>query len=493
MRGWQQLMQERRLPLLVGLLLCGIFIAANLVALTNGFYLLAVLPLGLLVVALAIWLPEFTFLLAVFLTPLSVEYSVEGSAAQLFSEPLIVLLMVLFLASLPKLAPRLQPLFRHPLTWLVVFHIGWMLITAFTSEMPLVSLKFFLARFWFVSVFFFFGAIIFQNPKRFRQFIWLYCLAFVVVIFYTLYQHQQHFWEQNYANYASIPFYINHGIYAAALAFFLPFLGILVVKPHAMRISRLQQLLALGLLVLFTIALIFSFTRAAWISVALAVGLLVLMLLRVRFWALMAGLLVFGVVVYAVEDDVRIYLEQNKTVSDSDFKAHLRSIYNISSDASNVERINRWKSAIRMWEERPVLGWGPNTYMFQYAPFQSAYERTVISTNWGTLGNAHSEYLGPLAEMGLPGMLSVIALLFAIVFYGMKLFYKAESPFIRYTAQGILLAMITYFSHGLLNNYLDMDKASVPFWAFLAMLTVMDLHERKLLQLKEEEAPAEHP
>ena len=34
---------------------------------------------------------------------------------------------------------------------------------------------------------------------------------------------------------------------------------------------------------------------------------------------------------------------------------------------------------------------------------------------------------------------------------------------------------MTYFVHGVLNNYLDTDKASAPFWGFLAVLVVWDL------------------
>jgi len=42
-------------------------------------------------------------------------------------------------------------------------------------------------------------------------------------------------------------------------------------------------------------------------------------------------------------------------------------------------------------------------------------------------------------------------------------------------AMGLFLGLITYFVHGVLNNYLDTDKASAPFWGFLALLVVLDL------------------
>ena len=39
----------------------------------------------------------------------------------------------------------------------------------------------------------------------------------------------------------------------------------------------------------------------------------------------------------------------------------------------------------------------------------------------------------------------------------------------------VFLGLVTYYLHGALNNFLDLDKASVPFWAFTAMIVVLDI------------------
>ena len=46
------------------------------------------------------------------------------------------------------------------------------------------------------------------------------------------------------------------------------------------------------------------------------------------------------------------------------------SVTNLNTDVSNIERLNRWVSALRMFEERPFTGFGPGTYQFTYLPFQ---------------------------------------------------------------------------------------------------------------------------
>ena len=93
----------------------------------------------------------------------------------------------------------------------------------------------------------------------------------------------------------------------------------------------------------------------------------------------------------------------------------MASVTNVSTDASNLERINRWNSAIRMFKDRPLLGHGPGTYMFLYAPYQKPSEKTIISTNAGNRGNAHSEYLGPMAESGILGLLTLLYIIYQVV------------------------------------------------------------------------------
>ena len=143
--------------------------------------------------------------------------------------------------------------------------------------------------------------------------------------------------------------------------------------------------------------------------------------------------------------------------------------------ASNLERINRWSCAIAMFEERPLVGFGPGTYAFEYARFQDPENLTIISTNFGDGGNAHSEYLGPLAEMGLPGMLLIFAIVIAIFYQGITLYHAwpESDREMRTLIMGMIVALATYFIHGFLNNYLDTDKAAVPVWGMSAIFIAL--------------------
>ena len=49
---------------------------------------------------------------------------------------------------------------------------------------------------------------------------------------------------------------------------------------------------------------------------------------------------------------------------------------------------------------------------------------------------------------------------------------KNEYRMISFVA---FLGLITYYLHGLLNNFLDTDKASSLFWGFTAIIVLMDV------------------
>ena len=170
-----------------------------------------------------------------------------------------------------------------------------------------------------------------------------------------------------------------------------------------------------------------------------------------------------------------IQLQKNEQDSSDNLTEHVESISNVSSDASNLERLNRWNCAIAMFQERPLIGWGPGTFQFVYAPFQRSEDRTIISTNNADGGNAHSEYLGPLAEQGVMGMVFALGLLGFCLHLGFRVQTQLYDEDQRNLAMGVFLGLMTYFVHGVLNNYLDTDKASALFWGFLALLMVWNL------------------
>jgi O-antigen ligase len=175
--------------------------------------------------------------------------------------------------------------------------------------------------------------------------------------------------------------------------------------------------------------------------------------------------------------EIQFALAKNKSEhTTEDFGKRLESAANVTTDASNLERLNRWSCAMSMFEERPMFGFGPGTYAFEYARFQKPENITIISTNFGDGGNAHSEYLGPLSEMGVFGLLTTLLLIGTIFYKGITLYNRwgEGDREMRVLLLCMLLSLVTYFVHGILNNYLDTDKACVPIFTICACIVVME-------------------
>jgi O-antigen ligase len=445
---------------------------------------------------------DILLLAIVFLTPFSVTlHNYDFGVALSFpTEPLLFAVMLIYILRLFYEGKIERKIFFHPVTITILINIIWIFFTCITSSFPLVSWKFFLARLWLVIPFYFVALQMFRSRQGQREFgagkipanelnikrhLWLYILSFSIIIIYTLINHAMRDFSEEAAHTAMNPFYNDHTSYGAMLAMYIFPLVFFVfdkpASPSGENQSRTVKYFAFFLLILFIIGFIFSYTRAAWLSMLGAMVVLVIYLLRIRLIPLLALLGVLLVFFFVYEKDIMIWIEsgRHKNIKNRSIEDRLQSITNITTDPSNAERFNRWASAIRMFREKPVFGWGPGTYQFKYAPFQISTEKTIISTNFGERGNAHSEYLGPLAESGLLGMLSMLGIVITTLITAGKLIYHSPNKKTRLLAMAISLGLITYFIHGALNNFLDTDKASAPFWGFIAMLVAMDVGERE--------------
>lgn len=453
------------------------FIALNAVFIASDFLWFAGLPLAMAVMLLSFVALDKLFLVITFCTPLSINLIDRGFGfgLNLPTEPLIFGCMMLFFYKLFDKGQYDKRVLSHPITWAIFFNLAWMLVTCVASSMPLVSFKFLLARVWFVTVFYFFATKLFADYKNIKRFLWLYIFAMMITVGYTIARHAAWGFEEKPAHWVMTPFYNDHTAYGAVLAMFYPIvIGFLLVG----RMNLFLRALLFCLFVVLTVGIILSYTRAAWVSLAAVAGLFTVMYLRIKFVSILIVTAAIGIIVAGSWTQIIQKLEKNDTESSQDLGKHLQSVTNVSSDASNLERINRWQSALRMFRERPVFGWGPGTYMFNYAPFQFSYEKTIISTNNADGGNAHSEYIGPLAESGVLGTLTFLWIIGITVYTAIILYPKIRDAEVRMVLMTTLLGLVTYYIHGTLNNFLDTDKASVPFWGFTAIIVAVDLYHR---------------
>lgn len=457
--------------------IAALFVAIGLYfVVKKNTYLFFALPIVLGVLLLYVFSLDKVLLLTSFCVPLSVvldKFSDAGLAISLPAEPLLMGILVLFVAKMLYDGKYDRRIACHPIAIVIYCMFIWMIVTTITSELPVVSIKFIASRLWFVVPSFFLCAILFKRPKNIDWFIWLYIASLCVVCVYTIINHAMNGFDGDSAHWVMTPFYNDHTAYGAALAIYLILALTYVFIPD---IKKSRRLIVIAVVCLLSVALVLSNCRAAWISMIAALGVLCCVLLKIKFRWIATIIVVLVGLFFAFQNQIIDALEKNNQDASGDFIENVQSITNISTDASNLERINRWQSAFRLFHERPIFGWGPGTYQFVYAPYQMSKEKTIISTNAGDGGNAHSEYIGALAEQGVLGSMFVLAFAITTVYCGLTTYKRCKNRKAKIMVLGTTLAFFSYFIHGILNNFLDTDKLAVPVWSCAAIIAVIDVY-----------------
>lgn len=464
-------------------LIAGVFILANMAFTLFDNYYFNLLPLGLLIVGLALFRLDIILLFIVFCTPLSVglEALEFNLGVHLPTEPLMAGAMLVFLVKVFFDKSYPQEVMRHPLSIAILLNLAWLFLAIFPSELPVVSIKFLVSRLWFVVTFYFMAIVLFRDDRNIERYMWLFIVPLSGVIIYTIINHAIRGFAEKPAHWVMQPFFKDHTSYGAIISMYIPIVFSFFYNP---RLSLNSKIISGFFFVILLAGVILSYTRAAWVSILGAIVIFFLIKYRVKLWAIISVAVIALFVVWNFQTQIMQKLEQNKQDSSSDLAEHVESISNVATDASNLERLNRWNSALKMWMERPVFGHGPGTYAFLYAPYQHSSQLTIISTNFGDGGNAHSEYFGPLAEAGTLGLLTFLAILFLIYYRGIRLYQSLPPGRLRLTVIAIITGLSTYLIHGTLNNFLDTDKASVPFWGFVAVLISIEIfHKNRSAEL----------
>lgn len=439
-------------------------------------------PIALLLVYLAIFQTETLFLSLAFFTPFSINIEEFSKSFGLFipTEPLLFGLMLILLFFQFKTPFVDKQIWKHPIIISVLVFISWMFVTAITSSNVLVSFKFILSKLWFIVPILFFGTHFFKKEANRNWFILLFIIATSCTIIYTLIHHSTYDFGEKAGHWVMSPFFKDHTIYGAIIAMIIP---LLLAWYFSEKYAPLIQISLIGIIIIVFFGLYFSYTRAAWLSIAIAIIVGLIIHFKVNFKLLLFLASVACIFLFFQWDTIQMELARNTHEHTTEaFDERIQSAANVTTDASNLERINRWNCALSMFQQRPIFGYGPGTYALEYAPFQEAKNLTIISTNFGDMGNAHSEYLGALAEMGLIGLLTFIAFVIAIFYSAIQLYYSwpADDKQTRIKIFGMILSLTTYFSHAFLNNFLDTDKAAIPVLAMCSIIIVLDLKRRQI-------------
>ncbi|MEL6589955.1 MAG: O-antigen ligase family protein [Bacteroidota bacterium] len=404
-----------------------------------------------------------------FSIPLSMQLEMGPLALELVSEPLMIILLLIFVINLLSgkqfhLGRRIRVF--HVFVFLLIFWTGF---TTLMSEFPLRSLKFLLSKLWYLAAIVYTGEHIINRPLEVKRLFWLFFVSLVLVAFGITVRHALVGFAFEESNGIAFPLFANGVIYAATLVLFLPWCW--YARTWYTPRSLEWYLIIIGTAIL-VIATIFTYKRGAWAALLLLP--FIDFMIRGKVFDKFVYAVIFVVVLalgYLIQDN-RFYAfapNYQKTIwHEGDISGHLSATLS-GTEISSMERFYRWVAAKNMIADNPLLGSGPSTFNQVYKRYTDDAFRTYVSDN-PEQSTTHNYFLMTFAEQGFPGGLLFIAMCLYMLLKAARLRGEISDPLRRSILMMATLSLCTILFHSLLNELIEVDKIGTMFWLCLVLI-----------------------
>ena len=419
-----------------------------------------------------------------FVLPFSVNSEIGNGSKILFpSEPVAAILAIFSVYAIARGKIEKKYLFNS-ISLLFFLYFFSLAFTAIFSTDIVVSLKFIVVRLTYFFAFYV-GALYFFTKIKTNKLLpfLLYAFGIAMVGIIDLYNHSLFDFSKSFSSYAPKPFYNDHTIFAACICMVIPFLFLPSTNSKVVNIFSFSDLPRRLLLIFLLVVLFFTYCRAAWISLFL--GTSVGVFVAIDYLNFKKIIFILGIILCASfinSETIISSFKENKNDSNAKnagIEQQAKSITNITTDKSNAERLNRWSCALRMFADKPLVGFGAGTYQFEYLKYQQKNEMTQISVTsqnnikHGKGGTAHNEFLLALSETGFLGAFLLLLIFTETLRQAIE--NVRNSNMDRRLNAVLLVSFLSFFIHSFFNNFLDTDKAA--FLAFFLMAFI--IHQSK--------------
>lgn len=453
--------------------------------LTNLPYL-GLVPFLLLGAIILIYDFKILFYLLLFTLPLSDELEITDSIMMYIpTEPLTIVLMAAgFLYILLNRNLLKGKFWTHPISLIIYANLFWILISTISSTHPLVSVKYMLAKIWFIVVYYFLASYVLDSYSNVKKGLWLLFLSTFFGVCYVMVQHGITGFLFDTISSAVRPFYRNHvdyGVWIAAI-FPLLFLGASWYKK-----DTLPRLFFMAFIVLVGFALFYSYTRGAWVAVFCIPIFVFIMRYKLVKPALLAGTLAVSLFLGFILNQNR-YLhyapEYSKTIYHEEFADHMSATFQMQ-DMSTVERFYRWIAAVKMFQAKPITGFGPGNFVNNYKNYTiSAYETYISDNEEGS--SVHNYFLTMITEQGILGLIIFVVLIFSILLYFERVYHKIIDIKQKRLLLGIACCFLVLLVNNMFSDLVEADKLGPLFFICIAILVKWDLKSNETLSKETE-------
>ena len=309
---------------------------------TYNEYLLAI-PLGVVILSIALYNFKYFWYLTIFCVPLSVtSHDLFGGAGVTFPTDFFALILIgILVFKMVSERKILLMQLSHPIS-VVVFLLGfWILFTGVDSVRPTVSLKWLAQYTWIVGAFFLVPLLLFREQRSMFRFIQFISISFILALNTIFFLYLSTGRNPFGLRFNPGPFFLDHTVFGAFTAMWVPLLLIVALK---MDLTKREKQLARAALFFFIVGLFFSYSRGAWASCVASLVFMGLFLVgkQVRRIAIPLVIITIGIggYFYYSSSAQSASAAKNDAVSRKDLSSHIASVTNFKTDYSNAEPSN---------------------------------------------------------------------------------------------------------------------------------------------------------
>lgn len=415
------------------------------------------------------------YIIMLVLIPLSrhIELSSNTLSLSLPEEPIMwVFYVITLLLLLYKKNPIPEWFYKNSISICIAAQLLWLIIAVIYSQEPLLSVKFLLSKTWYLVCFYLLPVWLVRDKKDIRHIFLALLLPILLTIVIILFNHSAYDFKFYFIDAAVGEWYYKHVDYASVISMFFPFtfISIFLINKN----KKWLKFSAILLTLIFAVAIVLSYTRAAMGAIAFA-GIVALAIkyrlanyIIPTFYIAVSALFIF-----LTKDNyfLRYTPDFNQTYMHHEFDEHLEATLK-GKDMSSMERLYRWIAAIRMAEEKPITGYGPHAFYYHYKSYTIPAYRTYVSDNYEK-STTHNYYLHLLAEQGIPGMLLYAILVYLVIAKAQQIYHTNSDKFYKLITLAIAMSFAVFFVNNLFSELLETDKIAPLVYLSLSILVIV--------------------
>jgi len=458
-----------------------VLLSVSLYAFTNVYLFLAVPFAFLYMVLISInWKTAYWLLLFCIPFSIQLEFFNGTLSTSVPDEPMMWLMLLLFVtlfAAKPGILP--QWWWKSPLVLIVFLQYIWLIVAVIYAEEHLISVKFLMAKTWFLVSFFIFPVLVFREKKDFKTAFLVMLIPLLATMLIIFYRHKQLGFNFRKIEKAINNIYYNHVDYSTVISMFFPLLC--VAYPLTRGMKTWKRVVLLLVIAFFIPAVYLTYARAAMIAIVFAGVIGIAIRLKLVNWVIPAFYsFIIGLVLFLSTHNNYLNYRPNfeRTYMHATFTDHMVATIR-GQDMSSMERLYRWIAAVRMSKERPWTGVGPNAFYLYYKPYAVTSFRTYVSRNTEH-STTHNYFLYMLVEQGWPALVLYAILVFTVFFQAQRTYhrFRQEDRFYKYATLGVAMMFAAGFINNFFSELLETHKVGALFYISIALLVVLDRKSR---------------